>query len=41
VWWREGVAVDIYHGNAPESIAHTWAQAALSVNGITETGDGA
>jgi hypothetical protein len=41
VWWREGVAYDIYNGAQPQSIAHTWAQAALSVNGITETGDGA
>lgn len=41
VYYREGVATSIYHYESDPSIAHVWAQAALSVPGITESGDGA
>ncbi len=41
VYYREGVATTIYHYETDPSIAHVWAQAALSVPGITESGDGA
>ena len=41
VWWREGVAYDIYHQNCDQPMAHVWAQAALSVDGVKDSGDGA